>query len=74
VIATEVVQKFIVSTMVKSSLLELAEIGVIKMTNYEVIKKIMESNKISNDDKAYYIEMFLKDWYTLIDIDWIWSD
>lgn len=44
------------------------------MTNYEVIKKIMDSEKISNDDKAYYIEMFLKDWYTLLDIDWIWED
>lgn len=34
------------------------------MNKYEVIKKIMESTKINENDKVYTIEMFLKGWWT----------
>lgn len=40
---------------------------------YEVIKKIMESIRINEDDKVYAIEMFLKGWYTEKEIEWIWA-
>lgn len=40
------------------------------MSEYEVIKKIMDST-ISEIDKAYYIKMFIKGWYTEKDIKWI---
>lgn len=43
------------------------------MSKYEVVKKIMESSKIGEKDKVYYIEMFLKGWYTEKDIEWIWE-
>lgn len=42
------------------------------MSKYEVIKKIMEST-ISEDNKVYHIEMFLKGWHTEKDIEWIWT-
>lgn len=41
------------------------------MNKYKVIKKIMNSTKINEDDKVYYIEMFLKGWHTEEDIKWI---
>lgn len=44
------------------------------MAEYEVIKNIMNSNKINENDKVYYIEMFLKDWYTAEDLNWIWDN
>lgn len=43
------------------------------MNKYQVIKNIMNSTKINDDDKVYYIEMFLKGWYTVQDIEWIWN-
>ena len=43
------------------------------MSKYEVIRKIMESNRINTDDKVYSIEMFLKGWYTEQQIEWIWQ-
>ena len=43
------------------------------MTKFEVIKKIMESNAINENDKVYYIEMFLKGWNTEEEIKWIWE-
>lgn len=43
------------------------------MSKYEVIEKIMESNRINKDDKMYAIEMFLKGWYTEDDIKWMWE-
>ena len=43
------------------------------MSKYEVIKKIMESTKINENDKVYYIEMFLKGWHTENEIKWIWE-
>ena len=43
------------------------------MSNYEVIKKIMGSEKINEHDKCYYIEMFIKGWHTEEEIKWIWE-
>lgn len=43
------------------------------MSKYEVIKKIMESNRINTNDKVYAIEMFLKGWYTEQGLEWIWQ-
>lgn len=43
------------------------------MSKYEVIKKIMESTKINEDDKLYYIEMFVKGWHTEEEMEWIWE-
>lgn len=43
------------------------------MDKYEVIKKVMESTRINEDDKVYAIEMFLKGWYTKKQIEWIWA-
>ena len=43
------------------------------MSNYEVIRNIMGSNKINENDKVYYIEMFLKGWHTENEIKWIWE-
>ena len=43
------------------------------MSKFEAIKNIMESTKIINDDKVYYIEMFLKGWHTEDDLKWIWE-
>ena len=42
------------------------------MSKYEVIKKIMESTRINEDDKVYAIEMFIKGWYTAQNLEWIW--
>ena len=44
------------------------------MSKYEVIKRVMESTRINDDDKVYAIEMFLKGWYTEKQIEWIWED
>ena len=41
------------------------------MKKYEVIKKIMDSKAINEDDKVYHIEMFLKGWHTEEDLKWI---
>lgn len=43
------------------------------MEKYAVIKKIMDS-KISEDDKVYYIEMFLKGWLTEEDTKWSFNN
>ena len=43
------------------------------MSNYEVIRNIMGSNKINENDKVYYIEMFLEGWHTENEIKWIWE-
>ena len=43
------------------------------MEKYNVIKNIMESPKINEYDKCYYIEMFLKGYYEVNDINWIWE-
>lgn len=42
------------------------------MSKYEVIKLIMQSTRINEDDKVYAIEMFLKGYYTEQNIEWIW--
>lgn len=43
------------------------------MSKFEVIKSIMESTRINDDDKVYFIEWFIKGWYTEKDIEWIWE-
>lgn len=46
------------------------------MTNQEkcsVIEKIMQSDKISYDDKIYYIQSFLLNYFTVDKISWIWE-
>jgi hypothetical protein len=43
------------------------------MSEYHVIKNIMESKKISENDKVYFIKMFLKGWNTEKEIEWIWE-
>ena len=42
------------------------------MSKYEVIKRIIESD-LQEDGKVYYIEMFLKGWFTEENINWIWE-
>lgn len=42
------------------------------MNKYQVIKNIIESTRINDDDKAYYIEMYIKGWHTEQEIEWIW--
>lgn len=44
------------------------------MSKYEIIKKIMESEAISESNKVYHIEMFLKGWSTEEDLKWIWEN
>lgn len=34
------------------------------MSKYEVIKNIMENEKLNENDKVFSIEMFLKGWWT----------
>ena len=43
------------------------------MEKYAVIKKIMDG-RISECDKVYYIEMFLKGWLTEEDMKWIFDN
>lgn len=43
------------------------------MNKYEVIKKIVESSAINENDKVHNIEMFLKGWSTEKDLEWIWE-
>ena len=43
------------------------------MGKYDVIKKIMDSNRVSNEDKVYCIEMYLKKWSTEEELKWIWE-
>ena len=43
------------------------------MKKYDVIKRIMESNRLNESDQAYYMEMFLSGVYTADDLKWIWE-
>jgi len=43
------------------------------MTKYEIITKIVNSNKIDENDKVWYIEMFLKGWISTLEMQWIWE-
>lgn len=38
-----------------------------------VIEKIMQSNKLSYDDKIYYIQSFLLHYFAVDEISWIWE-
>jgi hypothetical protein len=44
------------------------------MTKYEIIKKIMGSEKISENEKVHAIEMLLKGWSEPDEIKWIWEE
>ena len=41
------------------------------MTKYNLIKKIMDSIKINEDEKLWYIEMVIKGWLEENEINWI---
>ena len=43
------------------------------MKSYDVIRKIVESTRINEDDQVYYISMYLKGWLTAAEIKWIWE-
>ena len=43
------------------------------MNRYEVVKKIMDSEELPENEKLYHIEMFLKGWHTEEDLKWIWE-
>ena len=45
----------------------------VMLKKYEVIEKIMNSEKIDKTDKAYYIEMFLKSWFSEEELEWLWA-
>lgn len=45
----------------------------IMLKKYETIEKIMNSDKINKTDKAYYIEMYIKHWFSEDEIKWIWE-
>ena len=40
---------------------------------YEVIKTIIECKELKEDDKVFLIEMFLKGWYEVKDLKWLWK-
>ena len=44
------------------------------MSEYAVIGKIMESDRITEKDKVYFIKMFLTGWSEEEDLRWIWED
>lgn len=44
------------------------------MKKYEVIKRIMNSSNVGEEDKVHYIEMFLKGWHTEKDLEWIFAE
>lgn len=43
------------------------------MTKYDVVKNIMESQRVNEDEQAYFIEMYIKGWFTVDEIKWIWE-
>ena len=43
------------------------------MSQYEVIKKIVDSNAINEKDKVFHIKMYLKGWSREEDLKWIWE-
>ncbi len=53
---------------------EVIESREIMLNNYKIIKKIMDSNKINEVDKAYYVEMFVKHWYDEEQLKWLWEN
>lgn len=47
------------------------------MSNAEkcnVIEKILSSEKINHDEKIYFIQSFLLNYYTIDQIAWIWEN
>ena len=44
------------------------------MSKYEIIKKIMESDKIDEGFKVHCIQSFLLNWETEKSLKWIWED
>lgn len=43
------------------------------MSKYEVVKKIVGSNKVDENTKVRYIHIFLNGWLTEDEIEWIWE-
>lgn len=43
------------------------------MTDFEVIEKIMNSYKISKEDKVWYIKQYLLHWFSVEDLEWLWN-
>lgn len=43
------------------------------MSKYEVIKSVVGSNKLSEDNKVWSIKMFLMGWLTEEEMKWIWE-
>lgn len=44
------------------------------MTKYEIIKKIVNSEKIDDSNKVWYIQEILGGWLTENEIKWIWEE
>lgn len=45
-----------------------------RLSKYEVIKKIMESQKINEEEKVRCIKTFLLGWLEAEDIEWLWRE
>ena len=45
-----------------------------KMSKFEVVKRIVESNKLDDDGKVNTIQTFLLGWLNESDMDWILKD
>ena len=43
------------------------------MSKYEVIRLIMENNKLNEDEKVNFIKYFLGGWLTEEELKWIWE-
>lgn len=43
------------------------------MRKCDIVKKIMESNRINETDQAYYINLVITGNYNLNNIKWIWE-
>lgn len=44
------------------------------MTKYEMIKAVINSDKITENDKLNYIQLILGNWLKENDIKWIWEE
>lgn len=39
----------------------------------DIITKILQSEKVNDDEKVYFIQSFLLHYYTIDQIKWIWE-
>lgn len=44
------------------------------MSKYQIIEKVMQSEKLNEYDKVHTIEMFLKGWLIENEMEWIWRE